>query len=62
MQEQAREAVKVLQNDIPEWSNNLYDDIRAYAVSQGLQEAEVNTYVNPAVIMILNKARLFRPG
>ena len=59
MQEQAREAVKVLQNEIPEWSNNLYDDIRAYAVSQGLQEAEVNSYVNPAVIMILNKARLF---
>ena len=59
MQEQAREAVKVLQNEIPEWSNNLYDDIRAYAVSQGLQEAEVNSYVNPSVIMILNKARLF---
>ena len=43
MQEQAREVVKVLQNEIPEWSNNLYDDIRAYAVSQGLQEADVNS-------------------
>lgn len=59
MQVQAQEAVKVLQQDIPDWSNTLYDDIRAYAVSQGLQEEEVNTYVNPSVIKILNKARLF---
>ncbi len=59
MQEQAREAVKVLQEDIPDWSNNLYDDIRAFAVSQGLREDQVNTIVDPAVIKILNKARLF---
>jgi len=59
LQSQAREAVKVLQEDIPEWSNSLYDDIRAYAVSQGLREEDVNTYVDPAVIKILNKARLF---
>ena len=59
MQEQAREAVKVLQENIPEWSNTLYDDIRAYAVSQSLPEEVVNTIVDPSVIMILNKARLF---
>jgi hypothetical protein len=59
MQEQARDAVKVLQEDIPEWSNNLYDDIRAFAVSQGLPEEQVNTIIDPAVIKILNKARLF---
>ena len=59
MQVQAREAVKVLQEDIPEWSNSLYDDIRAFAVSQGLPEEQVNTIIDPAVIKILNKARLF---
>lgn len=59
LHEAAREAVKVLENDIPDWSNQLYDDIRAYAISQGLDQNEVNTYVNPVVIKILNKARLF---
>ena len=51
--------MKVLETDIPDWSNQLYDDIRAYAVGQGLPEAQVNNYVDPAVIKILNKARLF---
>jgi len=59
LQTAAREAVKVLETDIPDWSNQLYDDIRAYAVGQGLPEAQVNNYVDPAVIKILNKARLF---
>ena len=34
-QEAAREAVKVLQENIPDWSNELYNDIRAYAVCAG---------------------------
>lgn len=59
LQEAAREAVKVLESDIPDWSNQLYDDIRAYAVSQGLDQDQVNNYVDPVVIKILNKARLF---
>lgn len=59
MQEAAREAVKVLQADIPEWSNQLYDDIRSYAVSQGLNSEEVDRYVDPSVLKILHKARLY---
>ena len=59
LQEAARECIKVLQEDVPEWSNNLYNDIRSYAVSQGLQQEQVDQYVDPAVIKILNKARLF---
>ncbi len=59
LQKQAQEAVKVLEQDIPEWNNQLYDDIRSYAVSQGLPEEQVNTYVDPVVIKLLNKARLF---
>lgn len=58
----AKECVKVLQEDIPNWNNQLYQDIRTYAVSQGLDEAEVNNYVDPAVIKILNKARLYDAG
>ena len=59
LREQAQEAVKVLEKDIPDWNNKLYDDIRSYAVAQGLPEDQVNTYVDPVVIKILNKARLF---
>lgn len=59
MQQAATEAVKVLQNDIPEWSNNLYNDIRSYAITEGLPEQQVNSIVDPSVIKILNKARLY---
>ena len=58
----ATEAVKVLQEAIPDWSNDTYADIRSYAVAQGLPEEQVNTIVDPAVIQILNKARLFDQG
>ena len=51
--------MKVLEQDIPEWNNQLYDDIRSYAVSQGLPEDQVNSYVDPVVIKLINKARLF---
>ena len=62
LQEAAKECVKVLAEDIPDWDNKLYNDIRTYAVSQGLDETEVNNYVDPAVIKILNKARLYDAG
>jgi len=62
MQDAAKEAVEVLQNDIPDWSNDLYNDIRAYAIEQGMDEATVNTIVDPTAIKILHKARLFDQG
>ena len=58
----ATEAVKVLQDAIPDWSNETYSDIRSYAVAQGLPEEQVNVIVDPAVIQIINKARLFDQG
>ena len=58
LQKQAQEAVKVLAQDI-RVNNQLYDDIRSYAVQQGLDETDVNSYVDPVVIKILNKARLY---
>ena len=62
LQEAAKECVKVLAEEVPDWNNKLYNDIRTYAVSQGLDEAEVNNYVDPAVIKLLNKARLYDAG
>lgn len=62
LQEQAQECVKVLQEQIPEWSNELYNEIRSYAVQQGLPEEQVNTYVDPVVLQILHKSRLYDQG
>jgi hypothetical protein len=55
----AVECVKVLQEQIPEWSNALYNDIRHYAIAQGLPENDVNQYVDPAVVLLIHKARLY---
>lgn len=58
-QAEAKECIKVLQKEIPEWNNDLYNDIRSYAIGQGLPEESVNQYADPNVIMLLNKARMF---
>lgn len=58
----AQECVSTLKEKLPEWDNKLYDDIRSYAVSQGLLEADVDQYVDPNVIILLNKARLYDEG
>ena len=61
-QKAAQECVKILQEDLPDWSNKLYDDIRSYAVSQGLPKEAVDQYVDPNVIKLINKARLYDGG
>ena len=58
----AQECVRVLQDNLPDWGNDLYNDIRSYAVSVGLPQDQVDQYVDPNVIMILNKARLYDMG
>lgn len=62
--EQAKEAIKVLSGDPKEggiegWSTKLYDELRAFAVTQGLDQEVVNNLVDPAAIRLLNKARLY---
>ena len=59
VQEQAKECVRVLSEQLPDWGDELYNNIRSYAVSQGLPQEQVDQYVDPSVIMILNKARLY---
>ncbi len=59
VQEAATECIKVLKNDLPDWGDELYNSIRTYAVSQGLPQEQVDQYVDPQVIKILNKARLY---
>lgn len=62
LREQATNCVRELQERIPEWNNDIYNDIRTYAIAQGLPEEAVNNYVDPNVIELINKARLFDQG
>jgi translation elongation factor P/translation initiation factor 5A len=56
---QAKECIEVLKTDISDWSDDLYNDIRNYAVSSGLPKDQVDRYADPSVIKLINKARLY---
>lgn len=55
----AAECVKVLEESLPDWGNELYSEIRDYAVKAGLPKAQVDQYTDASVIMLINKARLY---
>ena len=59
LQAAAQDCVRVLEEQMPDWGNELYNDIRSYAVSSGLPQEQVDQYVDPNVIMLINKARLW---
>lgn len=59
IQAQAKEAVKVLKDAIPNWSQELYNDVRAYAVEKGMDENIVNSLVDPVAIQMIHKAMQF---
>lgn len=56
---QASEAVTVLKETIPNWSNETYDKIRVFAIEHGMAADVVNNIVDPVAIMLINKARLY---
>lgn len=56
---QASEAVTVLKEKIPNWSNETYDKIRMFAIEQGMTAEIVNNIVDPTAILLINKARLY---
>lgn len=59
--EAAAEAVRVLSDPktgIPNWSPEVYDEIRMFAIGAGLPADQVNNYVDPVVIKILHKAMM----
>jgi hypothetical protein len=56
---QASEAVTVLKEKIPNWSNETYDKIRVFAIEHGMEAETVNNIVDPVAIMLINKARLY---
>lgn len=58
-QENAKQCIEVLQRDLPDWSTDLYNDIRKHAIGNGLPEDAVNNYTDPNVIKILHKAMMY---
>jgi hypothetical protein len=59
LQEAAKESVKVLREAIPDWSPKLYDQIREYAITTGMDAEVVNNLVDPVALQLIHKARLF---
>lgn len=55
----AEECLTTLRDTVPDWGNELYNEIREYAYSVGLPKAQVDQYVDPQVIILLNKARMY---
>lgn len=54
--EAAKEAIKVLETEIPGWSREVYDKVRAHAVSNGMDPEFVNSVVDPSIIKMMHKA------
>jgi hypothetical protein len=59
---QAQEAVKVLKEKIPNWSNELYDKVRTYAVDNGFDPKIAANITDPNAILMMHKAMLFDAG
>lgn len=65
IREQAKAAIEVLkdpENGIPQWSQETYDDIRNYAIRNGMPKDIVNQIVDPVIIKTLWKAMKYDNG
>ncbi len=64
---QAKEAIKVLsgpteKGGIEGWNEKVYDELRGFAVSAGLDKSIVNNLVDPVALKLLHEAMLYRRG
>lgn len=59
LREQAQQAIKEITKAIPDWNDELYGQIRTYAVSQGMEPELVNDIVDPTAIVMMHKAMKF---
>ncbi len=65
IREQAKVAIQTLQDPeqgIPNWSQETYDNIREYAVRNGMPKEIVNNIVDPVIIKALWKAMTYDNG
>lgn len=57
--ENAKKCIEVLERDIPDWSPDLYDEIRKFSIDSGLPEEQVNNYADPVVLKLLHQSMLY---
>ncbi len=57
--ENAKNCIEVLERDIPDWSPDLYDQIRKFSIDSGLPEEQVNNYADPVVLKLLHQSMLY---
>lgn len=65
MMVQAREAIKILSDPktgIPGWNEQMYNDIRKFAVDTGMNEQIVNELVDPVAFKVLHMAMQYQKG
>ena len=65
IREQAKAAIDVLkdpESGIPNWSQETYDNIRTYAIRNGMPKEVVNQIVDPVIIKTLWKAMKYDNG
>lgn len=65
MMQMAREAIKTLtdpKSGIPGWNEQMYNDIRSFAVSSGMDAQVVNEMVDPVAFKILHMAMQYQKG
>jgi len=65
MMQMAREAIKTLtdpKNGIHGWNEQMYNDIRSFAVSSGMDAQVVNEMVDPVAFKILHMAMQYQKG
>jgi len=54
--EAAKESIKVLEAEVPGWNREVYDKVRAFAVSTGMDANVVNTIIDPAALKMFHMA------
>lgn len=54
--EAAKEAITVLERDIPGWNQEVYNTVRAHAVSTGMDANTVGSILDPAALKLLHSA------
>jgi hypothetical protein len=62
LKERAAKTIETLKQEIPDWSEDLYNKIRKYGVSQGISQDDIDQLVDPAAIKLVLKAMKYDQG
>lgn len=59
LREQAKQSLGIIRQAIPDWNDQVYNQVRTYAVSQGMDVGTVNDIVDAPAIIMMHKAMLY---